>query len=323
MRAGGAANEKHQKSIDAIVTSVACTTQAAEICVTKRPEIFTSRGNHGRSAFGRTAYFAVLALCIAAYCITGTAQNRNVVTVAAAADLSDPLKEIAGPFEKNTGTRLNIVVGSSGQLCTQIENGAPFDVFMSADTNYPQQLIAEGKADGGTLFTYGTGRLVLMANADSPIDLHDIAGTLLGASVRKIAIANPQHAPYGRAAVEALKALGVYAKVAQKLAIGENVSQAAQFVETGNAQVGFVAMARVMAPGERGRVKYAEVPAGAYTPIKQAAVVLSRAAGNSAAHAFLQYLKTPDAVAVLRKYGFGQADGNSATSIKGVTKKHK
>jgi molybdate transport system substrate-binding protein len=282
-------------------------TRLAGILVIGRSRTFTNAGGYVRAAFVRTVYLAVLALCVAACCVTGAAQNRNVVTVAAAADLSDPLKEIAGLFEQKTGTRLNIVVGSSGQLCTQIENGAPFDVFMSADMEYPRKLVAEGKADGGTLLLYGTGRLVLMAKADSTIDLHNIANSLAGSSVRKIAIANPQHAPYGRAAVEALKALGIYDKVAQKLVIGENVSQAAQFVETGNAQVGFVAMARVMAPGERGRVKYAEVPPDAYAPIKQAAVVLNRASGNPAAQAFLQYLKTPDAVAVLRKYGFGEA----------------
>lgn len=295
-------------------------TRLAGIRVAERSRAFTNERDYTRAAFVRALYLAVLALCVASCCLTGAAQD--VVTVAAAADLGDPLKEIAGLFEQKTGTRLSVAVGSSGQLCTQIENGAPFDVFMSADTDYPRKLVAEGKADGSTLFLYGTGRLVLMAKADSPIDLHNIASVLAGNSLHKIAIANPQHAPYGRAAVEALQNLGVYDKVAQRLVIGENVSQAAQFVETGNAQVGFVAMARVMAPGERGRVKFAEVPPGAYTPIKQAAVLLDRAKANPAAQAFLQYLKTPKAVAVLRKYGFGEANADSTTPAKGVTKKH-
>jgi molybdate transport system substrate-binding protein len=280
--------------------------------------VFTNPPSYISATFSR--YILALVLLLLACCATGVAQN--VLTVAAAADLGDPLNEIAARFEQKTGTRLNIVVGSSGQLCTQIENGAPFDVFMSADMDYPRKLVAEGKGDGSTLFLYGTGRLVLVARADSGIELHNIAAALTDPSVHKIAIANPQHAPYGRAAVEVLKSLGIYDKISQKLVIGENVSQAAQFVETGNSQLGLVAMARVMAPGERGKMKYAEVPSGAYTPIKQAAVLLNRAKANPAARAFLEYLKTPAAMAVLRKYGFGETNAGSATSVAGVTKKH-
>ena len=244
------------------------------------------------------------------------AQPQPQVTVAAAADLSDTLKEIAVGFQKQTGARLNVIVGSSGNLYTQIQNGAPFDVFMSADAGYPRKLIAEGHADEKSFFVYGVGTLVLMARANSPVELDDLVKAVAGNSVRKVAIANPQHAPYGRAAVEALQRLGIYDRVAPKLVIGENVSQAAQFVESGNAQLGFVALARVLAPAVRGKVKYVDVPANAYTVIEQGAVVLDHGRNNFAAHAFMRYLKTPEAVAVLQKYGFASLNSNDANPAK-------
>jgi molybdate transport system substrate-binding protein len=225
--------------------------------------------------------------------------------VAAAADLSTALKEIGDNYEKKTGVKLKLSFGASGALTQQIQNGAPFDLFFSADMDYPRQLIAAGAADGATLYQYAVGKLVLWVPADSPLDLeHNGMNVLLDPSVKKIAIANPHHAPYGRAAVAALKHAGVYDRVADRLVLGENVLQAAQFVESGNAQAGFVALAHAVAPGMRGKGKYWEVPVDAYPPLAQGVIVLSHSQHTKEAAELLEYIKTKEAAEVLRKYGF-------------------
>ncbi len=227
------------------------------------------------------------------------------ITVAAAADLSSALKDIADKFEKRSGVSVKLSFGASGALTQQIQNGAPFDVFFSADMDYPRQLITAGQAEGATLYRYAVGKLVLWAPADSPLDFeHKGMQALVDPSVKKISIANPQHAPYGRAAVAALKHDGLYEKVSDRLVLGENVSQAAQFVESGNAQVGFVALAHAMAPAMQGKGKYWQVPADAYPPIDQGVVVVSRSTHKEDAAAFVEYLKKPEAAAVLQRYGF-------------------
>src|SRR5580698_10958073 len=171
------------------------------------------------------------------------------ITVAAAADLSVALKEIAANYEKQSGVQVKLSFAASGALTQQIQNGAPFDVFFSADMDYPKQLASEGDADGSTLFEYAIGKLVLWVPADSSLDVeHRGINTLIDPSVKKIAIANPEHAPYGRATVATLKHYGLYDHVSDRLVLGENISQAAQFVESGNAQVGFVALAHAASP---------------------------------------------------------------------------
>jgi len=225
--------------------------------------------------------------------------------VAAAADLSTALKEIGDNYEKKTGVKVKLSFGASGALTQQIQNGAPFDLFFSADMDYPHQLIASGDAVEASLYQYAVGKLVLWVPADSPLDIERRGmNALLDPSVKKIAIANPQHAPYGRAAVAALKHAGVYDHVADRLVLGENVSQAAQFVESGNAQAGLVALAHAVAPGMRGKGKYWEVPADAYPPLAQGVIVLSHSQHKKGAAAFLQYIKTKEAAELLRKYGF-------------------
>src|ERR1700730_10228895 len=156
------------------------------------------------------------------------------INVAAAADLSSALQEISANYEKRTRVGVKLSFGASGALTQQIQNGAPFDLFFSADMDYPKQLIAAGQADGATLYRYAVGRLVLWVPKDSPLDV-ERKGTdvLLDPAVKKISIANPQHAPYGRAAVAALKHYGLYEKLGDRLVMGENISQAAQFVESG------------------------------------------------------------------------------------------
>jgi len=231
--------------------------------------------------------------------------NTRELVVAAAADLSTALKEIGDGYQKKTGVEVKLSFAASGALTEQIQNGAPFDLFFSADMDYPRRLITAGYADGESLYQYAVGKLVLWAPADSPLDLeHKGMDVLLDPSVRKIAIANPQHAPYGRAAVGALKHYGLYDQVADRLVLGENVSQSAQFVESGNAQVGFVALAHALAPGMQGKGKYWEVPVDAYPPLAQGVVVLAHSQHKKEAAEFLEYIKMTGATDVLRKYGF-------------------
>jgi len=225
--------------------------------------------------------------------------------VAAAADLSSALKDVAERYEHKTGVKVALSFGASGALTEQIRNGAPFDVFFSADMDYPRQLIASGDADGATLYQYAVGKLVLWVPADSPLDFEQKGmEVLLDSAVKKIAIANPQHAPYGRAAVAALKHAGLYDRVTDRLVLGENVSQAAQFAESGNAQVGFVALAHAVAPAMRGKGKYWVVPAEFYPALDQGVVVLAHSQHKKQAAEFVEYVKTTEAVELLRKYGF-------------------
>jgi molybdate transport system substrate-binding protein len=231
------------------------------------------------------------------------------INVAAAADLSAAMQEVATNYEKRTGVAVKLSFGASGALTQQIQNGAPFDVFLSADMDYPRQLITSGQADGATLYRYAVGQLVLWVPQDSPLDVeHKGMDVLLDPSVKKISIANPQHAPYGRAAAAALKHYGLYEKLGDRLVLGENVSQAAQFVESGNAQAGFVALAHAMAPSMQGKGKYWVVPADAYPALDQGAVLLSHSPHPEDATAFLRFMKTEEAAGLLRRYGFTSPD---------------
>lgn len=244
--------------------------------------------------------------CLLLASLSVRAQERKAapeLVVAAAADLSSALQEIADRYEKLTGVKVKLSFGASGSLTQQIQNGAPFDLFFSADMDYPRQLIAAGAADGATLSQYAVGKLVLWVPVDSTLDVeHKGMQVLLDPSVKKIAIANPQHAPYGRAAAAALKHYGLYDRVSDRLVLGENISQAAQFVESGNAQAGFVALAHASAPAMKGKGKYWEVPADAYPPLAQGVVVLSHSQHKHEGAAFAEYVK--ESGDLLRKYGF-------------------
>lgn len=227
------------------------------------------------------------------------------LNVAAAADLSSALQEIAANYEKQTGVAVKLSFGASGALTQQIQNGAPFDLFFSADMDYPKRLIADGKAEGSTLYRYAVGQLALWVPNQSQLDVEQKGMDVLqDPSVKKIAMANPQHAPYGRAAAAALKHYGLSEKVADRIVLGENISQAAQFVESGNAQIGFVALAHVMAPAVQGKGRYWKVPADAYPPLDQGVVVISRSPHQQEATAFLEYLKSAEGAAVLKRFGF-------------------
>jgi len=256
---------------------------------------------------GIVSLSVLLAASFLALAITAAARPAPVeLSVAAAADLSSALKEIAASYEQRTGVRLRLSFGASGMLTQELQNGAPFDIFLSADMDYPRQLVSAGLADGDTLTQYARGKLVLWTPSDSPLDLHQGMNVLLDPSVKKIAIANPQHAPYGRAAMAALKHSGLYDRIKDRLVMGENVAQAAQFVESGNAQAGFVALARARALDLSGKGKYWEVPAENYPPLDQGAVILTRSQHKREALDFLRYLASSQALELLRKFGFAK-----------------
>lgn len=234
----------------------------------------------------------------------GRAQSKPAtLTVAAAADTGPALRDIAREFERQTGAHVNFVLGSSGNLATQIENGAPYDVLMSADIGYARQIETRGRAVPGSLYPYARGRLVLWALKASQIDVRRGWPLLRDSIVKKIAIANPQHAPYGRAAREALVSAGLYPDIAPKLVLGENVAQAAQFVLSGNAQVGLLPLALALAPEMRDKGSCWEVPPQSYSAIDQAAVVV-QGPRSVLATQFVTFLKSPAATAILRRYGF-------------------
>jgi molybdate transport system substrate-binding protein len=226
------------------------------------------------------------------------------VRVAAAADLKFAMSDLAGQYDKHTGNKIDVTYGSSGNFFSQIQNGAPFDVFFSADIDYPRKLEAAGLTDPGTLCEYAVGRIVIWAPADSEIDVAKQGwNALLDASVQKIAIANPEHAPYGRAAVAAMKKAGIYERVAAKLVYGENISQAAQFAQSGNAQAGIVALSLAVSPAMKDGQRW-EIPAEMHEPIEQGAVLLKSARNKRAARDFLDFVKSDAGRATLAKYGF-------------------
>ena len=232
-----------------------------------------------------------------------TSDSAPVITVAAASDLAIVSKEISPAFEKQTGIKTKVSTGSSGNFFAQIANGAPFDVFLSADVDYPRRLVSAGVADGNSLYVYGVGHLVLWMRDGSSDLKREGLQALLKPSVHKIAIANPDHAPYGRAAVAALHHAGIYEQVKTKLVLGENISQAAQFVESGNADAGIVSLSLTKGMNPAGT--FVDVPAGSYPPIEQAAVVVNSTKNRAAAEAFIKFLRSDDCKALLQRYGFG------------------
>jgi molybdate transport system substrate-binding protein len=231
-------------------------------------------------------------------------KSCGTVSVAAASDLSYAMNEIAGNFEKATGCIVRVSSGSSGNFLSQIENGAPFDVFFSADIEYPKKLESEGFATAGSTYLYAVGKIVLWVRSDSRLDISKGFAVLRDPSIQKVSIANPQHAPYGRAAEEALRKAGVYDAVKDRLVLGENISQAAQFVESGNADVGVLALSLVLSPPLKDNGRAWKIPENLYSPIQQGVVVLSGSKNPQGAHQFLDYIKSPATRSLLERYGF-------------------
>jgi molybdate transport system substrate-binding protein len=245
----------------------------------------------------------VVLLLVAATTVACTARAQSI-TVAAAADLNYALTDLAGQFERTTGSKVIQTIGASGNLYSQIMNGAPFDLFFSADEEYPKRLIESGRADATSLHIYAVGHLVLWVPNSSSFDPGKLQMSLLTeTTVQRIAIANPQHAPYGRAAMAALDHFGLKSKVADKLVLGESVSQAAQFVQSGNAQAGLIALSLAKSPAMESKGKYWELPLDTYPELRQAVVIVTASQQKKTAQAFLDFVLSPEGEAVLRKYG--------------------
>jgi molybdate transport system substrate-binding protein len=239
----------------------------------------------------------LLALCV------GTAQAETLL-VAAASDLTHCIDELAGAFRQTEpGAELKVTLGSSGNFFAQIKNGAPYDVFLSADMRYPGQLASEGAADSSTLTTYAIGRVALWS-LDPRLDLSQGMRVLADARVLRVAIANPDVAPYGRAGKAALQQYGFWDTVRDKVVIGENVAQTAQFVQSGNAQIGLVSYASVLAPKVKGKGSYYLLPEGG-SAIEQGAIVTRHGHDNPLAGRFIAFLHTQTARAILLRHGFG------------------
>lgn len=223
--------------------------------------------------------------------------------VAVAANFAEPMKAIAAVLQKTTGHTLKISTGASGAIYTQIRNGAPFDAFLSADDERPALLEKDGLAQPGTRFTYATGKLVLWSARPGRVDGQ---GTVLkAADLGKVAYANPKTAPYGAAALQLLDRLGLRDTLTPKLVQGESIGQTFNFVKTGNADVGFVAMSQVLDGGQLKDGSMWVIPQALHDPIRQDAVLLRRGADNEAAKALLKLLQSPDIQDLIRSYGYG------------------
>ncbi len=222
--------------------------------------------------------------------------------MAVAANFSAPLKRIAEEFEKATGHKAVISVGSTGKFYSQITNKAPFDVFLSADDETPAKLEKEGFAVSGTRFTYATGRLVLWSANPALVD--DKAAVLLRNEFRRLAIAAPKLAPYGAATLEALTKIGMLPLLQAKLVTGESIGQAFSMVATGNAELGFVAMSQVFEDGQLKSGSVWVVPDNLHSPLKQDAVLLARAKSNPAALQLMVFLKSGQARAIMNSFGY-------------------
>lgn len=233
--------------------------------------------------------------------MTGTAHAAKI-TIAAAADLKFAMDEIVGDFKKSRpGNEVTVVYGSSGKFHTQIQQGAPYDLFFSADIAYPRELAKRGLA-ASDIKPYAVGRIVLWSNS---VDARKMTlESLADSKITRIAIANPKHAPYGKRAEEALKAGGVWDRVQSKLVFGENISHAAQFVQTGSAQVGIIALSLAVNPELAKKGGYYLIPDKLHNPLEQGFVITRQAAGNVLATQFADYMGSKQGRSIMTKYGF-------------------
>ncbi len=242
--------------------------------------------------------FTLTAITFAA----ATSCMADEVQVAVAANFAEPIKAVAAVLQKTTGHTLQATLGATGKLYAQIKNGAPFEVFLAADTATPAKLEAEGMAQPGSRFTYATGKLVLWSADAAKIDAQ--GAILKSGNFRKLAYASPKVAPYGAAAVQTMEKLGLTAALTPKLVQGESIGQTYNFVHTGNAELGFVALSQVLVGGQLKGGSMWLVPQTLYAPIQQDAVVLQRGANNPAAQALVKLLQSPNIKDLIRSYGY-------------------
>jgi molybdate transport system substrate-binding protein len=232
------------------------------------------------------------------------------ITVAAAADLQFAMQDIAARFQKETGKTAKVIYGSSGNFFQQVQNGAPFDMFFSANLDYAKKLEAAGLTEPGSFYQYAKGKIVIWVRNESKLDLSSGLQVLLDPSVKKIAVANPLHAPYGQAAVAAMQKENIYDKVKDKFVLGENISETASFVVSGSADAGIVALSLALSPSMKDKGRYAEVPGDDYPPIEQACVTLRSSKSKDTAQQFLSFVKTAAIADVFRSYGFDVQGGS-------------
>ncbi|CAN5815120.1 molybdate ABC transporter substrate-binding protein [soil metagenome] len=236
--------------------------------------------------------------------IATTTVRADTVSIAAATDLVYCLDELNKTFrETHPDTELKVATGSSGNFFAQIKTGAPFDIFLSADVSYPQALIDAGLADKSSLSVYAVGHIVLWTTSDQ-LDLTRGLAALRGSTIKKVAIANPDHAPYGKAAKAALERLKLWDELKDKLVFGDNIAQTAQFIQTGNADAGVVALSLVLAPNLAKVGHWVAIPPDLYPPLKQAVVLTKKGMSNPAASTYLEFLRSPAARAIFDKFGF-------------------
>jgi molybdate transport system substrate-binding protein len=228
----------------------------------------------------------------------------EVITIAAASDLNFAFRDIVTEYEKTTGNHVRLSLGSSGNFFAQIQNGAPFDLYFSADIAYPRKLEEAALTVPGSLYQYAVGRIVLWTGHESRIDVTQGFEVLREPIVKKVAIANPKHAPYGRAAVAAMEYFKVYDQVKDKLILGENISQAAQFIESGACDIGIIALSLALAPAMKSKGVYWEVPAEAHPPLDQGAVILKSSKQQESAKQFLAFIKGERGQEIMKRYGF-------------------
>lgn len=249
------------------------------------------------------SHFRTLLLCLMA--LVGRSESPRLA-IAAAADLQFALVEVKAAFAKaHPGVEVAITYGSSGNFYAQLLNKAPFDLFLSADLTYPKKLVEAGVADGATEFLYSRGHLVLWVPKASPIPVEQLGmKALLHPAAKKVAIANPRVAPYGRAAEAALAKLGMLEALQPRLVFGENIAQTAQFVQTGAADIGILALSLAKAPVMAAAGRFWALPEDAHPPLDQGGVILNHARNRADALAFRAFLQSPPAVEILRRYGF-------------------
>ena len=244
-------------------------------------------------------------LMITALLTVSIISQAETTLVAVAANFTKPMTEIAAAFEKKTGHSAKLSFGASGKFVAQMENGAPFEVFLAADDKTTAKVLQDSLAVANTDFTYAIGKLVLWSASTGLVD--EQGEVLTKGGFKHIALADPKLAPYGAAAIEVLKSKSLLDKLQPLFVLGENISQTYQFVSTGNAELGFVALSQVIDP-EKGKIVKGsawQVPENLYPAIKQNAVLLKKGEGNPAAPALLEFLKSPEAKAIISKYGYG------------------
>ena len=257
------------------------------------------------------SYIRTLCLILSAGLLAGIGDGilagetfADEIAIAAASDLNFAIKDLIGEYEKATGNHVKLSLGSSGNFFAQIQNGAPFDLYFSADIGYPKKLEEAGLTVPGSLYRYAVGRIVLWTNRSSQRDVAKGLEILRDPAIKKIAIANPKHAPYGRAAVAAMQHFKVYDEAKDRLVLGENISQAAQFIESGACDIGVIALSLALAPTMKSAGTYWEIPSEAHPPLEQGAAILKSSKQQRTAQQFLEFMQSAQGQEIMRRYGF-------------------